>query len=96
MLAGPCPLVVAAAVSLGEVERPAPLPSQEPDLWLSHLPLAPWGPGEALRGGEGCCRGADFLTFFPGSSRMVGRGVGALEIREEGDPKGSFGGMCPF
>lgn len=44
----PCPLTVAAAGSLGEVERLAPLLSQELGLWLSHLlplwALAPWSP----------------------------------------------------
>lgn len=45
---GPCPLAVTPARSLGEVERAAPLPSQEPCLWLSLLLLlpllVPWKP----------------------------------------------------
>lgn len=45
---GPCPLAVPPAGSLGEVERAAALPSQEPCLGLSLLLpfplLVPWNP----------------------------------------------------
>lgn len=97
---GPGLWAAMAAGSLGEVEGTAALPSQEPGLWLSHrLPLrllALWELWEGLRGGEKCGGGAGFLTFFPGSSRMVGRCVGVLESLGEGDPKGGFGGAYPF
>lgn len=36
------------------------------------------------------------MTFFPGSSRIVGRCVGVLESLGEGDPEGGFGGPYPF
>lgn len=97
---GPGPWAATAAGSLGEVAGTAALPSQETGLRLSHRltlgSLAPWELWGGLSGGEKCGGGAGFLTFFPGSSRTIGRYVGVLEGLGEGDAKGGFGGAYPF